>query len=58
MKFEKKNTFVEPYLPNYEISIIHLAGKNNDKIRNDKNYMSKIKTLDGDIIKRSFRFEK
>ena len=53
----KKNTFVEPYLPNHEIGIIHLAGKNNDNIRNDKNYISKIKTLDGDIIEKSLRFE-
>ena len=58
IKFDKKqNTFVEPYLPNHEIGIIHLAGKNNDNIRNDKNYISKIKTLDGDIIEKSLRFE-
>ena len=53
----KQNTFVEPYLPNHEIGIIHLAGKNNDNIRNNKNYISKVKTLDGDIIEKSFRFE-
>ena len=58
LKFDKeKNTFVEPYLPNHEIGIIHLAGKNNDNIRNDKNYISKVKTLDGDIIEKSLRFE-
>ena len=58
MKFDKKNsTFVEPYLPNHEIGIVHLAGKNNDNIRNDKNHISKIETLDGDIIEKSFRFE-
>ena len=58
MKYDKKlGTFVEPYLPNHEIGIIHLAGKNNDNIRNDKNYVSKIKTLDGDIIEKSLRFE-
>ena len=57
MKFDKKNnTFVEPYLPNHEIGIIHFAGKNNDQIRNDKNFISKIKTLDGDIIDKSLRF--
>ena len=57
MKFDKNNnTFVEPYLPNHEIGIIHLAGKNNDNIRNDKNFISKIKTLDGDIINKNFRF--
>ena len=34
-----------------------LAGKNNDIIRNNKDYISKIKTLDGDIIEKSLRFE-
>ena len=58
MKFDKKvGTFVEPYLPNHEIGIIHLAGKNNDNIRNDKNHFIKIETLDGDIIEKSLRFE-
>ena len=57
IKFDKKNnTFVEPYLPNHEIGIIHFAGKNNDQIRNNKNFVSKIKTLDGDIIEKSLRF--
>ena len=57
MKFDKKNnTFVEPYLPNHEIGIIHFAGKNNDTIRNDKNFKSKIKTLDGDIIDKNLRY--
>ena len=38
LRFDKKqNTFVEPYLPNHEIGIIHLAGKNNDNIRKNKN---------------------
>ena len=58
MKFDKKvGSFVEPYLPNHEIGIVHLAGKNNDNIRYDKNHLSKIKTLDGDIIEKSLRFE-
>ena len=57
VKFDKKqNTFVEPYLPNHEIGIIHLAGKNNDNIRNDKNHVSKIETLDGEIIEKSLRY--
>jgi len=57
IKFDKKNnTFVEPYLPNHEIGIIHFAGKNNDQIRNNKNFVSKIKTLDGDTIDKSLRF--
>ena len=57
LRFDKKNnTFVETYLPNHEIGIVHLAGKNNDHIRNNKNYISKIKTLEGDIIEKSLRF--
>ena len=37
MKFDiKKNTFVENYLPNHKIGIIHLAGKHNDVIRLNK----------------------
>ena len=58
MKFDKaNNTFVEPYLPNHEIGIIHFAGKNNDQIRNNKNFISKIETLDGDIIDKGLRFK-
>ena len=57
LKFDKKNnTLVEPYLPNNEIGIIHFAGKNNDEIRKNKNFISKIKTLDGDIIEKCLRF--
>ena len=57
IKFDKKNnTFVEPYLPNHEIGIIHFAGKNNDQIKNNKNFVSKIETLDGDIIDKNLRF--
>ena len=32
------------------------AGKNNDQIRNDKNFVSKIETIDGDIIDKKLRF--
>ena len=57
LKFDKiRNTLVEPYLPNHEIGIVHFAGKNNDQIRNDKNFVSKIETLDGDIIDKKLRF--
>jgi len=57
MKFDKKNnTYVEPYLPNHEIGIVHFAGKNNDQIRNNKNFISKIKTLDGETIDKRLRF--
>ena len=53
---QKKKTLVEPYLPNHEIGIVHFAGKHNDKIRNNKNFLSKIKCLDGKIIKKKLRF--
>ena len=51
-----KKTLVEPYLPNHKIGIVHFAGKNNDKIRNNKNFISKIKTVDGKIIDKKLRF--
>ena len=57
IKFDKKNnTFVEPYLPNHEIGIIHFAGKNNDQIRNNKSFISKVKTTEGDLIEMKLRF--
>ena len=57
MKFDtKRNTFVENYLPNHEIGIIHLAGKHNDVIRLNKDHLSEVKTLNGKIIKKSLRF--
>ena len=58
MKYDtSSNTFVEPYLPNHKIGIIHLAGKNNDHIRFNKNFLSEVKTLDGKIIKKILRFK-
>jgi len=58
-KFDKeRNTLVEPYLPNHEILIVHFAGKDNDPIRKDKNFVSKIETLDGEIINKKLRFSK
>ena len=59
IKFDtEKNSFVEFYLPNHEIGIMHLAGKTSDHIRYNKNYLSDIQTLDGKIIKKSLRFSK
>ena len=59
LKFDKKrNTLVEPYLPNHKIGIVHFAGKNNDQIRKNKNYISKIKTIDGDLIDIKLRYNK
>jgi hypothetical protein len=58
-KFDKeRDTLVEPYLPNHEIGIVHFAGKGNDQIRNDKNFVSKIETIDGEIINKKLRFSK
>ena len=53
---KKKNTLVEPYLPNHQIGIVHFAGKNNDQIRNNKRFISKVKTTDGDFIEMNLRF--
>jgi hypothetical protein len=55
---EKRNTLVEPYLPNHEIGIVHFAGKNNDEIRNNKEFVSKIQTTEGKIIEKKLRFNK
>ena len=57
MKYDPdRETYVEPYLPNHEIGIVHFAGKHNDKIRNNKNFLSKIECLDGKIIEIKLRF--
>ena len=57
LKYDQtKNTLVEYYLPNHEIGIVHLAGKNNDHIRYNKEYLSELETLDGNIIKKKLRF--
>lgn len=57
IKYDKKTKkLVETYLPNHEIGIVHFAGKNNDHIRLDKNFKSKVKTLDGDEVEISLRF--
>ena len=55
---EKNNTFKEPYLPNNEIGIIHLAAgiwKNGIDMRVDKSIKINIKTLDGKFIEKSLR---
>jgi len=57
MKFDlKKDTFVEPYLPNHEIGIVHLAGKTSDKFRYNKNFTCRVKTVDGQTIEKKLRF--
>ena len=59
-KFDEINqTFVEPYLPNNKIGIMHLAAgiwmKNID-MRLDKKVKIDIKTIEGNIISKSLRF--
>ena len=57
LKYDKINkTLVEPYIPNHKIGIVHFAGRNNDQIRNNKDYVSKIKTIDGELIDIKLRF--
>ena len=56
---EEKQTFVEPYLPNYKIGIMHLAAglwKDNKDMRLDKSVEIEIKTLDNKTISKSLRF--
>ena len=56
---ENKQTFVEPYLPNHEIGIMHLAAglwKNNKDMRIDKSVEIEIKTLTNKKITKSLRY--
>jgi len=56
---ENNNSFVEPYLPNYKIGIIHLAAgiwKNGKDMRVDKSIEIEIETLNNKKISKSLRF--
>ena len=59
-KFDEENsTFVEPYLPNYKIGIMHLAAgiwKDNKDMRLNKEIMIDVKTLKGKTQSISLRF--
>ena len=59
-KFDEiQNTFVEPYLPNYKIGIMHLAAGiwDGDKdMRLDKDVKIKIKSIQKNSISKSLRF--
>ena len=59
-KFDKqKEIFVEPYLPNYKIGIMHLAAgiwKDGKDMRTDKNIQIEIKTIDNKKVTKSLRF--
>ena len=56
---EKQSTFVEPFLPNYKIGIIHLAAgiwKDGKDMRVDKTIKIELDTLDKNKILKSLRY--
>ncbi len=56
---EKKNTFVEPYLPNYKIGIMHLAAgiwQGNKDMRLNKEVKIDVQTLEDISKSKSLRF--
>ena len=56
---ETQNTFVEPYLPNYKIGIMHLAAgiwDGEKDMRIDKNVKIKIQTIQKNSLSKSLRF--
>jgi hypothetical protein len=56
---QQKKIFVEPYLPNYKIGIMHLAAgiwKNGKDMRVDKSIQIEIETLEEKKIIKSLRF--
>ena len=61
-KFDEKiNKFVEPFLPNYTIGVIHLAAgiwKENKDMRLDKSVKIEITTLENKVLIKSLRYLK
>ena len=58
---EKQKTFVEPYLPNYKIGIMHLAAgiwKDGKDMRVNKSLQIEIENLDNKKILKSLRYNK
>jgi hypothetical protein len=56
---EEQNIFVEPYLPNYKIGIMHLAAgiwQENRDMRLDKEVKINIQTIKNNTISKSLRF--
>ena len=56
---EENDTFVEPFLPNYKIGIMHLAAgiwKDGKDMRIDKSIKIEIKTLQDKKILKSLRY--
>ncbi|MDC0533617.1 glycosyl transferase [Candidatus Pelagibacter sp.] len=57
---EVQKTFVEPYLPNYKIGIMHLAAgiwKDGKDMRTDRSIQIEIETLDNKKIFKSLRYQ-
>ena len=58
---ENTKEFVEPYLPNYKIGIMHLAAgiwKDGKDMRLDNSVKIEIKSLENNTVVKSLRFEK
>ena len=59
-KFDETNAnFVEPFLPNHKIGIMHLAAgiwEDNKDMRLDKNIKISIKTLENKSLQKSLRY--
>ena len=56
---ENNNTFVEPFLPNYRIGIMHLAAgiwANDQDMRINKDVKIKIQSLNNSYLEKSLRF--
>ena len=56
---ENSNKFVEPFLPNQSIGILHLAGgirKDGADMRNDKTIKIDIHTLNNKVVSKSLRY--
>ena len=56
---DSNNTFVEPYLPNHKIGIMHLAAgiwKDGKDMRLDKDIKIEIKTLKNKNVLKSLRY--
>jgi hypothetical protein len=58
-KFDQNNNFfVEPFLPNYKIGIMHLAAgiwKDGKDMRTNKDIKIKIENLEGKFIEKSLK---
>ena len=56
---DRENTFVEPYLPNHKIGIMHLAAgiwKDGKDMRVDKNIQIELKNLNNEVVIKSLRY--